>query len=101
MAGPLDLFLHRLRVVLNPARHSAEPDGQLLAHWAAERDERAFTALVCRHGALVWRAAQSILPNSEEAEDIFQATFFILARKASGLRRRASVAGWLYETACR
>src|SRR5436305_1932865 len=100
MSKPVDLFVQRLRTLLDPARHSADTDGQLLARWAACRDSGAFAALVGRHGALVWRATRNILHRAEDAEDVFQATFLILARKAAALQQRSSLAGWLYQTAC-
>src|SRR5947199_9265585 len=99
MSKPVHLFFHRLRTLLDPARQ--ESDGQLLARWANGRDERAMATLVGRHGALVWRVGTSVLTRPEDAEDAFQATFFVLARKAASLQRRTSIAGWLYHTAYR
>src|SRR5262249_35720421 len=61
----------------------------------------AFTLLVGRHGALVWRVCRGIVANEQDAEDVFQATFLVLARKAAASGWRDSVANWLYETAYR
>jgi len=99
MANGLDHFVHRLRFLLDPMRHEGATDAQLLDRWATNHDSRAFAVLVGRHGALVWRVSKSVVRRPEEAEDVFQATFFVLARKAASLRKHSSVAGWLYQTA--
>src|SRR5215213_2828837 len=74
-------------------------DGQLLARFAAHRDEGAFAALLQRHGSLVYGVCRSVLRHEQDAEDAFQATFLVLARKAGSIRRPEAVAGWLYEVA--
>jgi RNA polymerase sigma factor (sigma-70 family) len=79
----------------------ADTDRELLRRFAVERDESAFTELVQRHGALVWRVCHGIVANEHDAEDVFQATFLVLARKAASSGWRESVANWLYETAHR
>jgi RNA polymerase sigma factor (sigma-70 family) len=79
----------------------AVSDRELLRRFADERDERAFTQLVERHAALVWRVCHGIVANEHDAEDVFQATFLVLARKAASSGWRESVANWLYETAHR
>ena len=68
---------------------------------ARERDEEAFAALVHRHGPMVLRVCRSVLGHEQDAEDGFQATFLVLARKAAALSWQESIAGWLYETARR
>jgi len=64
-------------------------------------DEAAFSELVQRHAGLVWSACQRMLRHTDDADDAFQATFFVLARKARSLQGQESIAGWLYETARR
>jgi RNA polymerase sigma factor (sigma-70 family) len=99
MASAADRLVHHIRRLVDPARGTSETDGHLLARWAAHRDDRAFAALVGRHGALVWQVSRSVLHQVEDAEDAFQATFLVLARKAATLQRHSSVAGWLNQTA--
>ncbi len=99
MAKSLDHFIQRLRITLDPLRHTRDSDGQLLTRWLNSHDDRAFSALVCRHAAMVWRVSRGILRQAEDAEETFQATFLVLARKASSLQRSSSITGWLYQTA--
>lgn len=82
------------------ARHPrGSADQELLAQFAADRDEAAFAELVYRHGPMVLGACRRILRESHDAEDTFQATFLVLARKAAALDGRRPLAGWLYTVA--
>src|SRR5690349_2180063 len=74
-------------------------DNQLLAEFARLESERAFATLVSRHVNLVYYAALRFTRNPHHAEEITQAVFIILARKASGLGRNVVLSGWLYQTA--
>lgn len=76
-------------------------DAILLERFAQCRDESAFAALVARHGPMVLRSCHLILGDVHEAEDAFQATFLILARKAHALKQPDALAGWLYGVARR
>ena len=76
-------------------------DRELLERFASERDPIAFEALVERHGPMVLRVCKSALANAHDAEDAFQATFLVLARKAGSIRSRNSVANWLFGVASR
>jgi RNA polymerase sigma factor (sigma-70 family) len=75
------------------------PDRQLLERFTTERDEEAFTALVRRHGPLVQGVCRRVLDSRQDAEDAFQATFLVLARKAVAIHQRDSVSGWLHRVA--
>jgi RNA polymerase sigma factor (sigma-70 family) len=79
-------------------------DGQLLAQFAArsgDAAELAFSALVERHGPMVLRVCRGILRDEHDAQDAFQATFLVLARKAGSLWARDSLGPWLYGVAFR
>src|SRR5438045_8861145 len=97
--GPLAGTLGFLRRLATPAELSAQSDADLLACFAAERDESAFAALVRRHGPLVLGVCRRVLGHEQDAEDAFQATFLVLARKAASVRKRAAVGSWLYGVA--
>jgi DNA-directed RNA polymerase specialized sigma24 family protein len=88
----------QLRTVLGHIRrivgvHAAGglTDRQLLDRFAAQGDEAAFAALVQRHGPLVWGVCWRALHHTQDAEDVFQATFLVLARKAASVRWRESM----------
>ncbi|HTU19088.1 MAG TPA: RNA polymerase sigma factor [Gemmataceae bacterium] len=94
-------ILDHLRRVLNPAGEGGLTDGQLLARFIASREEAAFAALVRRHGPMVWRLCLRVLGHVQDAEDAFQATFLVLARKAGAVVKRESVGSFLYGVAYR
>ena len=79
----------------------ALPDAQLLERFVRLRDETAFEALLHRHGPLVFGVCRKLLYNPHDAEDAFQATFLVLARKADSVAPRSLLGHWLYGVACR
>ncbi|MCI0456902.1 MAG: sigma-70 family RNA polymerase sigma factor [Gemmataceae bacterium] len=89
---------HLLRAVLQPDP-AGLTDGQLLACYLERRDEAAFTALVRRLGPMVLGVCRRVLRGHHDAEDAFQATFLVLARKAASVVPRDKVAHWLYGVA--
>ncbi len=74
-------------------------DQQLLREFAGSNSEAAFATLVARYVNLVYSTALRFSGNPHRAEEITQAVFIILARKAGGWRRGAILSGWLYQTA--
>ncbi|HEX7570164.1 MAG TPA: sigma-70 family RNA polymerase sigma factor, partial [Verrucomicrobiae bacterium] len=74
-------------------------DHELLTEYARNKSEAAFAALVARYVNLVYSAARRFTGNPHHAEEITQAVFIILARKAGSLRRGTVLSGWLYQTA--
>jgi RNA polymerase sigma factor (sigma-70 family) len=84
-------------------RYQVDPltDGQLLERFVTQRDETSFEVLLRRHGPAVHGLCRRTLGNEHDAEDAFQATFLVLARKAASIGRREALASWLYAVAYR
>jgi RNA polymerase sigma-70 factor (ECF subfamily) len=97
--------LNDLERLFSQGTLSGLTDGQLLDRFLAGRDggqaESAFAALVERHGPMVLRVCRGVLDDPHDAQDAFQATFLVLVRKAGSVRKRNSVASWLFGVASR
>jgi RNA polymerase sigma factor (sigma-70 family) len=94
-------LLHHIRHLVGSVPAAALTDSQLLERFLAHRDETAVEVLVRRHGPLVHGVCRRVLHNVHSAEDAFQATFLILARKAPALVRHERLGSWLYKVAYR
>jgi RNA polymerase sigma factor (sigma-70 family) len=70
-------------------------DATLLEQFVSGREEAAFATLVRRHGPRVERICRRILQNEHDVEDVLQATFLVLSRRAAGIRWHESVSPWL------
>ena len=73
----------------------------MLRVFAQTRNSDAFAALMRRHGPMVYGLARRIVGDHQLAEDVFQAAFLILARRASALTGRESLPAWLHSVAFR
>jgi RNA polymerase sigma factor (sigma-70 family) len=91
------LMRHLRGLAVGPHR----TDRQLLDDFSARRDESAFTELLSRHGPMVLRVCRRVLRHEQDAEDAFQAAFLVLARQTESIRRRETLASWLYGVAFR
>ena len=93
--------LERLRAAALRSRDQQVTDAELLTAYADRQDAPAFEALLRRHGPTVLGVCRRIVGSGPDAEDAFQATFLVLARKANTVRPRSAVAGWLHGVAVR
>ncbi len=92
-------ILGHIRQWLNRSHPDPDTDAGLLRRFTEERDESAFAALVDRHGPMVLGVARRVVGDPHTAEDVFQATFLTLARRAGFLRRPVALAAFLHQTA--
>jgi RNA polymerase sigma factor (sigma-70 family) len=99
MAIGLNKVVHHLHQILSSAEGGLT-DAQLLARFVAVRDEGSFAALVRRHGPMVLSVCRRLLRHDQDAEDAFQATFLVLARRAPVVQGE-SVGAWLHSVAHR
>ncbi len=102
--------LRQLLNIFSEGTATGLSDNELLERFATKRAqsvegaraaEIAFEALVRRHGPMVWGVCRRVLGDAHEAEDAWQATFLLLARRAGSLRVAGSLGRWLYGVAHR
>ncbi len=75
-------------------------DLQLLRVYTAEDSQDAFRTVVQRHVDLVYSTALRKTGNATLADEVTQAVFVLLARKAPSLDENTLLSGWLYRAAC-
>ncbi len=92
--------LRNLRRLIGPTDGPAVSDQQLLERFVSCRDDAAFELLVWRHGPMVLGVCRRLLRDRHDAEDAFQATLLVLARKAHSIGC-GSLGGWLHRVAYR
>src|SRR5688572_2651502 len=92
-------LLRFLRGLTEADGADALADHELVRRFAEHRDEAAFAALVRRHGAMVLGVCRRLVGHEQDAEDVFQAVFLVLSRKAGSLHDRGAVGPWLFGVA--
>jgi RNA polymerase sigma factor (sigma-70 family) len=100
-AAQMSRFLRQLTRGMASEMLGDQSDRQLVERLLAAQDDAVFEALVRRHGPMVYRVCWRVLQHVEDAEDAFQATFLLLARKLRTVRKRDSLASWLHGIAHR
>jgi RNA polymerase sigma factor (sigma-70 family) len=100
-SGTLTSVVRYLRRVTGGPAAEEPTDGQLLERFIAQRDQAAFALLLERHGAMVLGVCGRVLDDPNDVDDAFQASFLVLVRKASSIRKTESLASWLYGVAQR
>ena len=93
--------LRHIQWLFSEGSTAGASDTQLLGRFARERDEGAFAALMARHGSMVMTVCRGVLRDPIDAEDAFQATFLVLARKAGSTWVDGQLGGWLHRVAYR
>lgn len=99
--APLHNMLYHLACMAGAQPLEEEADADLLSRFTGQHDQAAFAALLRRHGPMVLNVCRRLLRQSEDAEDVFQAVFLLLARKAASIRKREAAGSWLYGVAYR
>jgi RNA polymerase sigma factor (sigma-70 family) len=100
-SGQLGQVWRRLRGLVGSPATEPPADAHLLERFVAGRDMAAFEALAQRYGPLVLGVCRRVLGNTHDAEDAFQATFLIFARRAATIQSQGAVGSWLCGTAYR
>jgi RNA polymerase sigma factor (sigma-70 family) len=101
VATPSHDLIYYLRSLLHHHRDATESDRELLRRFVERCDDDAFTTLLRRHGPMVLNLARRITGDQQLAEDVFQATFLLLSRKAGTIRRPEALPCWLHGVARR
>lgn len=97
----LDAVLGHIRRIAATNQAKDLSDCQLLEEFSVHQDQTAFAALVKRHGPMVLGVCRHVLHHVQDAEDAFQATFLVLARRVASIRKKEALASWLHGVAYR
>ncbi|HLJ96393.1 MAG TPA: RNA polymerase sigma factor, partial [Gemmataceae bacterium] len=98
---PANSILAFIRSLATTEANRHAPDRELLRRFVVEHDQLAFATLVQRHGPMILSLCRRLLGNWHDAEDVFQATFLVLARKSGVRVWHDSIGNWLYLVAYR
>ncbi len=99
--GQADRLMPTLRRVVLARQSAGRTDGELLGAFVLSADADAFAELVRRHGPMVLGVCRRVVGDHTTADDAFQASFLVLARRAASVRPRERVGSWLYGVAYR
>ncbi len=99
--GPHGSLFREIRRLYEDGVIGCQSDAELLDRFRSQGDRAAFEVLVGRHGRMVLAVCREVLGDPDDAEDAFQATFLLLARKAGSLRVDRTLAGWLHRVGYR
>ena len=94
-------LLRYVRAIAPTAESADVADRTLLNRFVEDRNESAFAVLVSRYGGSVWSVCRRNVDGEHDAEEVFQATFLTLARKAGSIRGSSSLPAWLHGVARR
>jgi len=97
--GVMDAVARDLRTLFGPGVLGALSDAQLLRRFVERREGDVFEAIIRRHGPMVWGVCRRVLRDHHDAEDAFQATFLVLARRSASVIPREKLGNWLYGVA--
>ena len=97
LGGYLRTLLHGLAA----DTRNKQADSELVEQALNAQNEGAFQTIINRHGAMVYQVCWRVSQHTQDAEDAFQTTFLVLARKLGTLRKRTSLASWLHGVAHR
>jgi RNA polymerase sigma factor (sigma-70 family) len=95
--GPLRTILRHL----HRTTAGASTDAALLERFRTDRDPAAFEVIVRRHGPMVWGVCRRGVACDADADDAFQATFLVLAKRPENVRKPDALASWLHGVAGR
>ncbi len=101
MSADMQVLVRHIRRMASRGRFAKDSDRLLLESYVRDGNQDAFATIVGRHAGLVAGVCRRVLSNTQDIEDVFQATFLVLARKAGAVRWHDSVANWLHSVAHR